>query len=239
MDQKKRHFVKFVSEIRIQWLVVTCVCVMLSAFIAYLIGREVWNQQNKLLQQQQSTMNEQIKALQHAQRQQQILQVDLNVQRKANEVMQKELTALQVNQVELEKQIGFYRKVLAPEETYSGAWVDKFAIETAAGENRYRFRMILVHGQKFKRFVRGSNRLELVGIDANGDPMRKNLLELTEEPQTALAFSFRFFQAFSMEFQLPEGMVVEHVQIKTILPSSRWQEYTENTQQFTWQLDGS
>lgn len=237
MDQKKLSFLKFVKDKRLHWLLLASVLAGVSTIVAYFIGREVWTQQNALLQQQQATLNQQITQLEHAQRQQQILQVDLNVQRKANEVMQKELAALQVNQVELEKQIGFYRKVLAPEETYSGAWVDRFVLESAAGDNRYRFRLIMVHEQKAKRFVKGSSQLVLVGVDAEGNAFRKNLLELTNKSSASLAFSFRFFQSFALEFQLPEGIEVEHVEIKTTLPSTRWQEYTVNAQLFTWQLD--
>lgn len=237
MDKKKRNFVKFVIGHRLRWMLLAFIFAGVSAVSAYFIGREVWTQQNELLQQQQATLNQQITQLQHAQRQQQILQVDLNVQRKANDVMQKELAVLQVNQVELEKQIGFYRKVLAPEDTYTGAWVDRFAIESAAGENRYRFRLVLVHEQKAKRFVRGESKLQLIGIDSEGKAVQLNLLDLLEKPQDSLAFSFRFFQSFSLEFQLPEGVVVERIEIKTTLPSSRWQEFTVNNQLFTWQLD--
>lgn len=237
MDKKKRNFVKFVIGQRLRWMLLAFVLVGISVVSAYFIGREVWTQQNELLQQQQATLNQQITQLQHAQRQQQILQVDLNVQRRANEVMQKELAVLQVNQVELEKQIGFYRKVLAPEDTYTGAWVDRFAIENAAGKNRYRFRLVLVHEQKAKRFVRGESKLQLIGIDREGNNVQLNLLDLLEKPKESLAFSFRFFQSFSLEFQLPEGVVVERIEIKTTLPSSRWQEFTVNKQQFTWQLD--
>lgn len=237
MDQKKLNIVDFVFRKPLHWFLFTLLLAGGSAFVAYFVGREIWNQQNELLQQHQETLNKQITQLQHAQQQQQILQVDLNVQRKANEVMQKELAALQVNQVALEKQISFYRKVLAPEETYSGAWVDKFVVEQAAGENRYRFRLILVHEQKMKRFVKGFSQLTLVGVDKDKQPFRQNLLALIQEPTDSLAFSFRFFQSFTLEFQLPAGVEVENVEIETTLPSSRWQALTKNTQQFTWQLD--
>ncbi|GAA5192089.1 DUF6776 family protein [Ferrimonas gelatinilytica] len=175
----------------------------------------------------QWSMGQQFAELQNAQEQWQQQKLELEKQRAALELelkmeqqSQQETRALMAHQREqmnvLERELTFYRSIMAPEQTADGVFVHDLVLDETANPQRFRLRLVLTQQKVRKRFARGSVSLNIEGTLA-GKP---HSIPVQEE---SLPFGFRYFQQLESEVIFPDGFFPEELTVQIRLPSGSGQ----------------
>lgn len=163
-----------------------------------------------------------------------ILGVELEVARIANQhsgaLLQEEFD----NQLALRKELSFYQKVMAPELDQEGFIIDSFEVYNTHSENYYRFALVLMQYDKHRDTVKGNISVTIKG-SKNGTPSQFNLTDTLASAQPQLPFSFRYFEILKGEFNLPEGFMPEQVIIESELKEAKWgKRHLDRT--FIWEV---
>lgn len=142
------------------------------------------------------------------------LEVALSVTTMEKEALLEQITELKGEMLELEQQNVFYQRVVSPEQSQEGFIVDNVEVE-GLENGRYTLRFVLLQQRQNRAVVNGSLAIELVGIQ-NGEPfsLKTGDAEFLESP---VAYRFRYFQAVSLEFVLPEGSDVNQIHLSTVV----------------------
>jgi len=163
-----------------------------------------------------------------------ILGVELEVARIANQhsgtLLQKEFD----NQLALRKELSFYQKVMAPELDQEGFIIDSFEVFNTHSENYYRFALVLLQYDKHRDTVKGNINVTIKG-SKNGAPSQLNLTDTLVSQQSRLPFSFRYFEVIKGEFNLPAGFMPEQVIIESQLKEAKWGKRNLD-RTFTWEV---
>ena len=141
-----------------------------------------------------------------------ILGVELEVQRLANQQAQKDIEQGMAREAQLREQLSFYQKVMAPELKDQGFVIDAVEIETTLSANFYRFNLVLMQQSKTKAVVKGNLDVRISGSE-QGQPKELRLLDLMEEGTEPLTFSFKYFQVIDGGFMLPENFEPEKITV--------------------------
>lgn len=141
-----------------------------------------------------------------------IMRVELDVQRLANEQAQQAMAEGMQRESELRKQLSFYQKVMAPELAEKGFVVESLTFDKTLSDGVYGFELVVMQLDPIKSVIKGSIEVELIG-SSNGKPARHTLKNLLVDGSDALAFSFRYFQVISGQIRLPEGFTPENADI--------------------------
>ncbi len=142
-----------------------------------------------------------------------VLGVELEVQRLANQQAQKNIEQGMERESELKRQLGFYQKVMAPELKQEGFVIDAFNVEQTLSDNVYRFDLVLMQQDKIKNVVKGNVDVTLTGSQ-EGRPKEIRLFDLMLEPSEQLTFSFKYFQVLKGQFTLPQNFRAEKVVVR-------------------------
>lgn len=118
---------------------------------------------------------------------------------------------------ELEQQLAFYQRVVAPEETQDGFLVDGIQVEATASVRNYRLTAVLLQRNTNKVLIKGELTILLEG-SFNGKPQTLSGEDLAAEPQ--IKWGFRFFQPIDYTFTLPEGFTPERIVLQS--PVYQW-----------------
>lgn len=141
-----------------------------------------------------------------------IVGVELEVERLANQKLQSSLKQAMEGETALRQELAFFQKIMAPELEEQGVVIDSVDIEASNSEGYYRFALVLMQRSQKKGLVKGSASLTLLGT-VNGEPRELDLLSLMEESPSRLGFSFKYFELLSGTFRLPEGFVPQRLQV--------------------------
>ncbi|MFM2482138.1 DUF6776 family protein [Celerinatantimonas sp. YJH-8] len=172
-------------------------------------SREVTNQEQLLLAQQQARQRQaQIVMLRHMQSDQQ----------------QKLVT--------LQRQVDFYRKIMAPEQAKTGVLIDSIQIDPLADAQHYRVHFVVIQaGEKNRQERRGEAQLMVSG-NRQGQTVQYSLAELSDQPQ--LPLKLRFFAETWISLKLPDDFQPEFLQLTVIFPGSRYLKPIHLQQQMDW-----
>lgn len=162
------------------------------------------------------------------------LQVELDVERIANEQAVKVIKNLEEKHFEVKKQLAFYEKVMAPEKQADGIVLDKFFITATESPNHYRFQVILVQQQKQKRYAKGYVDFSIEGSQSD-KPANIKLSDISSYKSKSLIFNFQYFQVLEGEFELPKNFKPEQILLSAVLTKSRWQKYRRLDETYKWQ----
>lgn len=212
----------------------SCIVAMAAAgYGGYTLNNVVLEQQNEELQTLRHTLDnlksendELIKRLN-------ILGVELEVSRLANQQAQQTIQEELQAQVDLQRELSFYQKVMAPELSQEGFVIDSFKVIPTGSDNYYRFNLVLLQHDKRRERVKGELQVTLTGSH-NGKPATYALNKLIENEDQSMVFSFRYFEVIKGEFTLPEGFVPEEIQVQSVLSEAKWGKRTLD-RSFTWQ----
>ena len=210
--------------------------ISLSLFVGYRVGNFYHTFQKNTLEQQTQRL-EKFYAKQLSQTQRiNTLEVELEVERLANQESQAMLKSMEEEHYQVKKQLAFYEKIMAPEKQADGLVIDDIKILPTESPNHYRFQVILVQQQLKKRYAKGYVELVFAG-SLNNKPHQLKLSEVSSLTKKMLSFSFQYFQIVEGEFTLPENFSPESVMLAAILPKGRWQKYQRIDQTTPWQLN--
>ncbi len=164
------------------------------------------------------------------------LEVELTLERLANQKAQSTLKLMEKEHYQVKKELAFYEKVMAPEKEADGLVVDKIKITATQSPNHYRFQVVLVQQALRKRYAKGYIELRFKGSSAN-KPSKINLRSISGITKKDLSFSFKYFQIIEGEFTLPDNFVPETTLLNVILPKTKWQKYYKLDKKTAWVID--
>lgn len=141
-----------------------------------------------------------------------IVGVELEVERLANQKLQSGLKQAMEGEATLRQELAFFQKIMAPELEEQGVVIDSVDIEASNSQGYYRFALVLMQKSQKKGMVQGSASLTLQGT-VNGETQQLDLLSLMEDPPAKLGFNFKYFEVLSGTFRLPEGFVPQRLKI--------------------------
>ncbi len=218
---------------RFPFLLLLLIIVATTAYVSYQIGGSVNRWQKEQLLKQQTRLDHLYEQLDQQIRKNNYLMVEVDVEKKANKQSQQEMVTMREELFQLQKELSFYQKVLAPELVADGLAIEQFAVEQEAGQNRYKFRFALVQTDTKKRNARGNISLKIWGYEKE-QRVSHDLAVLSDMSKTDLKFSFHYFQYFEGQFQLPEGFLPANIEIKVVQPKTRWQAYNAFSSMQDW-----
>jgi|GEM_PF-784725 len=144
--------------------------------------------------------------------------LELTLEREVNDKMQQLFSEQHQKQRELERELSFYRSIMAPENNADGVSINGLELIPTLLPRQYRLKLILTQLKKRKQSLKGKAEIKLVGAQ-NGEAVELDVAKLAN---LKLNFQFRYFQILDTEFILPEGFELSYLKTKVIVPSSRW-----------------
>ncbi|MCG9695904.1 DUF6776 family protein [Shewanella sp. Isolate11] len=205
------------------------------SIVAFLIGVltwDLWSSQYPLYQETGSKREVELSKALTAQAE--VLaarNLELSVEREANNNMQQMFAVQHQKQKELERELAFYRSVMAPEYQADGVAIHGLEMTPSLLSNQYRIKLILTQLQKRKQALKGHAELTFVGLQ-QGKVSQLTLASLVEDK---LEFSFRYFQVLETELILPADFELSRIEVKVTVPSSRWNKGASVEQSFSAQ----
>lgn len=217
----------FKSAILLFSLIITCL------YCGYRIGNFYHTFQVQKIQDQQFRLDSLY--LQQAGQVRRIntLEVELEVEKLANERAMSILKEMEVSHSAVKKELAFYEKVMAPEKKANGLVIDDFVITKTESKNHYRFQAVLVQQQTQKRYAKGYVDFVVNGSQA-GKPASLKLSDISSLDRKAMGFSFQYFKVIEGEITLPEDFVAEEVDVSVVLPKGKWQKYQRLDNAYPW-----
>ena len=115
--------------------------------------------------------------------------------------LRNELTQLHKDKAGLETELGFFRKIMVPDEGEQGLRVKRFSV-TSKGESQFVISATLIHVSDRPRVVSGSVKIEVEGTQGGSTVILANSA-LKGSPEE-LRFRFRYFQELEQTVVLPQ-----------------------------------
>lgn len=123
------------------------------------------------------------------------VEVDMEAQRRLTEDLQASASEV----AELNEELAFYRRIMAPADGQDGLRVQAFEVSPGAEKGLYRVKLVLVQARQRDARTSGEFDVELRGIRA-GQEAR---LTLADVAPGSHAFDFRYFQDIDLELAVP------------------------------------
>ncbi|MDT0603278.1 DUF6776 family protein [Thalassotalea castellviae] len=218
----------FRSAILLLALITTCL------FCGYRMGNFFHAYQEQTLEQQKQRLDNLYRKQSEQTRRINTLEVELEVERLANQKSQKLLKEMEAQHYQVKKELAFYEKVMAPEKQADGVVIDNIVISATASPHHYRFQVTLVQQKVKKRYAKGHVELNFVG-SLDNKPYKINVNKMAELSKKQLSFNFQYFQMIQGEFTFPENFKPEKLTLSAIMPKSRWQSYQRVDESYPWQ----
>ena len=153
--------------------------------------------------------------------------LELNLEKEANANMEVMFVEQRNKLKDLERELAFYRSIMAPEKAAQGVSIYDLTLEPSILSEQYDLTLILTQQKKRRRSLTGSVELTLIGIK-DGKEVTQSINKLVSEK---FKFKFRFFQMLETRLSFPKGTDWKQVRVKVKVPASRWSsaEETERT----------
>lgn len=163
------------------------------------LERDTLLQERRELSRELRTAKQQVQDLQD---QVVYLQRSQEIDNQACDTVKTSLKSLQSEVSDLQEQVAFYRGIVSPAESRTGVRVYDLKIARASTPNRYHLELVLIQSVRHDRRVAGRVEVTLRGTQA-GASRELALRDMAPEVARNLVFSFKYFQEFSGEFNLP------------------------------------
>ncbi|OUS27242.1 hypothetical protein A9Q98_09795 [Thalassotalea sp. 42_200_T64] len=206
---------------------------LVVAVMAFQTGNFYQKHQNRMIAEQAQRLEKLYQKNEQAISQINTLQVELAIERLANQKMQQAFRTIEDDHFSLKKELAFYEKIMAPEKQANGIIIDEVQIAATNSANHYRIRVVLVQQQKSKRYAKGHLEVTFDGSLVNR-PATVNITNISELDKKALSFSFQYFQVIEGEFTLPDDFIPEKIDVSAILPAGRWQKKHRLDETYPW-----
>ncbi len=151
------------------------------------------------------------------------LETRLDVETKAVAQLRQELADSRGSIDELERELAFYREVMAPEEVDQGVVVRPPVLTRSAVPGHWRYQLVTQSGEGGRTIHKGDLRA-VIGGRLGDLPHEVTLSEIDAAQLTdALTISFRYFQRFEGELVLPPGFQPTYIDIELSLTKPQTQ----------------
>lgn len=140
------------------------------------------------------------------------LEAEAQMARASVKTSQEELEKLQHDKQRLEKELAFYRSIMAPENNKKGLTIDSLAIRAGDKPQQWHYELVLTQAKKQDWYLKGTVNFTITGRQ-NEQPLQLSGNTLFPEQGMMPRFSFRFFQRLTGVIQLPSGFTPEKISI--------------------------
>lgn len=123
------------------------------------------------------------------------------------------ITDLNARIAQLENEVSFYKRVMAPSVEDKGLRVESWALNKTLDPARYNYKLVLTQVADNKNFIEGRALISVIG--SQGDDRRVlPLRDVSDDiKDLGIRFRFRFFQDISGELVLPKGFKPEKIEV--------------------------
>ncbi|AWL10990.1 hypothetical protein HMF8227_00494 [Saliniradius amylolyticus] len=184
----------------------------LVAYLGYEVGHYRQQAQDKTIQGLRNSLTSVTDKNNELVRKLNVLGVELEVERLANQNNQSQLHQAIQGQAALKQELSFYQRVMAPELQEQGVAIDDFTVQPSSIPGHYHFSLVMMQQSQRNEFVRGKASVLIFGSQ-QGKDKQYDLLELDTSVNGPLSFNFRFFEVLEGNFTLPEGFIPERVEV--------------------------
>ncbi len=162
-----------------------------------------------------------------------VLEASSRIDEEAYSQIEDRLLELQQELAERQKDLNFYRGIMAPESQAEGLQIKEMNLVQLAEPKYFRLHLVLMQAINHSRIVSGQVRISVDGVqDGKSVTLELSQLGRPDEQIEPIVFSFRYFQEFERELVLPEGFVAERINVVPV-PSRRPSRAVR--QSFDWQ----
>lgn len=182
-------------------------------------------QQTRLLDNQKTNLQQTIYQLEYRNN---ILAVELDVERAANRSLLQELRTTQDEINQTRRELAFYQRVLAPELDAEGITIDSVLVRSIPATESYYFRVILLHTERLQQLVRGRMEVFVRG-QQDGQRTEYNVLELSGAESSSVEFAMSYFSLQEATWTFPANFNPESFVVR--VRSSTGQ---QTERQFPW-----
>jgi len=134
--------------------------------------------------------------------------------------------------LKLKEELVFYQGIVSPSTAALGVNLQSFEVLSKNSQNLYSYKLVLTKNGKSTQKVKGKFEVTLRG-ENNTEGGELKLVDIKKEDNgKAGSFSFRYFQVFEGEIELPENFTPYEVEIN-IIPSTKKVESVTETISWT------
>jgi predicted RNase H-like nuclease (RuvC/YqgF family) len=141
-----------------------------------------------------------------------MLQSSAQVDAEASQQIMDTINSLQQHIDALEKELSFYRGIMAPELDIKGLHVSDFTLKALSEPRKFVFQLALTQVKQHDQFLKGDVSMIVKGT-LNGKATQYSITELSNLQPKDLTFAFKYFQHIGGEIELPEGFKPKQVEI--------------------------
>ncbi len=158
------------------------------------------------------------------------------VDNQSNQELVNSVKNMQQTQNDLEEELKFYRKIMAPERDREGLAIDAMKISQADRSDEFHFRLTLIQAGKQSQFLKGDIVLRLSGL-LNGKNTEYDFRELGTFKVKHFQFQFKYFQNIQGFIHLPSGFEAKKLTVAAKTKGRRKNQKVEK--QMVWQPEES
>lgn len=243
MIQQKAFFVRFTPLVKAT-LFLAVLCFAAFLILAYGFGRQAGMEEEQGYVQLVERLEIQKNALEIAvskQRRRAVkAETTANIDRLAAEEVRQSLLTYRREVSDLQADVEFYRRLMAPEEVNKGLDLYSFKLSFDRVSKLYRYSALVTNSTSQNPVVKGTLGLQLRGTEllasaeSEGAAVAK-LLDIEDSPEfngrLPAQLRFRFFQKVEGAFKLPEGLTPDSILV-TINSNAKQAKHLER--QFQW-----
>lgn len=138
----------------------------------------------------------------------------------ASEQLKISLSKVQVEALELKKELTFYKSIITPGDGKRSLLIQTIQLKQDAKTGDYQYKIMVSQRGRNDRFARGSITVTLGGTEAGQTKILK-LSEVSAEVKKPIRFGFKYFQKFSGTITLPATFKPEYMRVKVKARSSK------------------
>jgi Na+(H+)/acetate symporter ActP len=214
-----------------RYFVILFAALFLAVYIGFRIGlnqEKAFSEALARTQQSAENLKQENEALI---RQLNIAKVRIEMEEDAQKAAAKQVRENQQAKYNLRRQLSFYQRAIAPEQTMDGFFVDRLELFKGDLDRQYEFNIVMMQQYEVRRLISGDIEVEITGRMKNNFA-RYSLREIMST-ESDLQFSFKFFQILSGTITLPEGFEPVELKIKAkVFRNKRKQD--DYNQTFEW-----
>jgi hypothetical protein len=111
--------------------------------------------------------------------------------------------------VKLREELNFYRNIISPADKKGGLRVQSLTILPAGGNNKFRYKLVLIQALKHERTIYGSARLEISGMQSG----QETVLRYPTATDRPINVNLKYFQDIDGKIELPKNFHPRRVKV--------------------------
>lgn len=144
--------------------------------------------------------------------------------------IQDTIAALRENVSSLEKDVSFYKNIMAPSDNAKGLQVQSSELREGTDDRRLAYKIVLAQVADNKSYVNGVVAVNLIG-KKEGTQEVIALRDISDRKELGIKFKFRYFQNIEGELVLPEGFEPSALQV---VAQSKGKKASRIEQSYEW-----